>query len=279
MADRKLAVIAGAGALPRLMVGAARAQGLRTLVVAFHGHTDAETVAGVDHFWSHLGRVGTVLRRLKAEGVTDLVMAGAIRRPRLHELRPDWYTARFFLRLGHKALGDDGLLRSIAALMETEGFRVLGAHDLAETVLAPAGLLGQCAPDEIQHRDIAQGITVARTLGALDIGQAVVVQQGVVLGVEGIEGTDGLIARIASLARAGSKPVLVKLCKPQQDMRIDLPAIGAKTLAAAAAAGLGGIAVEAGRTILLDSETLPTEADRLGLFVMGLNVDRDKGAT
>jgi DUF1009 family protein len=269
--QRKLAVIAGAGALPKLVIEGARRQGLPVTVVAFHGHTDAETVSGIDHFWAGLGSIGGIVKRLKAAGVTDLVMAGAIRRPRLLELRPDWYTTRFFMRLGTRALGDDGLLRAIVSQVESEGFRVIGTADLVERVFAPLGPVGSLKPDQVHTADIAHGMEVGQALGALDIGQAVIVQQGVVLGLEAVEGTDALIERVAKLARPGSRPVLVKLSKPQQDVRVDLPTIGLTTLRNSAQAGFAGLAVEANRTILLDADRIGAEADKLGLFIVGFD--------
>ena len=187
------------------------------------------------------------------------------------QLRPDWRTAKFFARIGYRALGDDGLLKSIIReLEEVEGFRVVGLDSVLAAALAPEGPLGRHLPDEQARHDIAYGFRVLRVLGTADIGQAVVVQQSLVLGVEAIEGTDALIARCGALQREGPGGVLVKATKPGQERRADLPTIGPATVAAVAQAGLRGIAVEAGAAILVDRATLTAAADRAGLFVIGM---------
>jgi hypothetical protein len=198
-------------------------------------------------------------------------MAGGIHRPSVSSLRPDWRAARFFAKVGYRALGDDGLLSAVVKELESEGFRVVGVDQILPSALAPAGPFGKLAPDEQAASDIAHGLRLARAIGALDIGQAVVVQQGLVLGVEAIEGTDALLARCAALRRDGAGGVLVKAKKPTQETRADLPAIGVRTVAAASRAGLRGIAVEAGATLVLDLPGVADAADRAGIFVVGVS--------
>ena len=197
-------------------------------------------------------------------------MAGPVRRPSLTELRPDLTTARFLARVGARALGDDGLLRAVIGLLEDEGFRVVGVHEILGDILAHEGTWGRHTPDAVAWRDIERGLRVATALGREDVGQAVVVQQGIVLGVEGIEGTDRLLARCGDLRRPGEGGVLVKIRKPAQDQRADLPTVGTRTVAGAKAAGLRGIAVEAGSTLVMDYDALVAEADAAGLFLHGL---------
>ncbi len=168
-------------------------------------------------------------------------------------------------------LGDDGLFSAIAKELEIEGFRVVGAHDLLDpAATVPEGPLGRIAPDAEAAGDITRGIEIARAIGALDIGQAVVVQQGLVLGVEAIEGTDALLRRCAGLRRDGAGGVLVKVQKPEQESRIDRPTIGPRTVQLAAEAGLRGIAAEAGATLLIDRDEVIRTADAAGLFVVGV---------
>ena len=197
-------------------------------------------------------------------------MVGPVRRPSLFSLMPDRRTAKFFARVGVRALGDDGLLRAVVAELESEGFRVVGVESVLGGMLAPEGVWGRNAPDERARDDIAIGLKAARALGALDIGQAVVVQQGAVLAVEGAEGTDALIRRIDGLRREGAGPVLVKSSKPGQEMRVDLPTIGVTTVAAAAALGFAGIAVEAGATLVADRAQAIVAADAAGMFLIGI---------
>lgn len=268
----KLGILAGGGDLPARLAAAVRGTGRAVFIVAFEGQTDPAAVAGFPHLWSRFGAAGTIIARLKAEGVGDLVFAGPVRRPSFSELLPDWRTTKFLARVGTRALGDDGLLRSVARELEDEGFRVVGLHEILGDLLTPVGLVGARAPDEEARRDIARAVEVARGLGALDVGQGCVVQQGIVLAVEAIEGTDAMLERCADLRRPGGGGVLVKVQKPQQDRRLDLPTIGAVTVEKAAAAGLVGIAVQAGGSLIVDRAAVGALADRLGLFVTGIEV-------
>lgn len=265
----KLGIIAGGGAFPGLAIAACRSQGRSFHVLALSGHADPAVIGDAPADWIRLGEAGTIFQKLHQAGVTDLVMIGPVRRPTLKELAPDWRTTKFFAKVGLKALGDDGLLRAVTREIEAEGFRVVGIDDVLADCLAPVGLFGSLAPDDQAQADIDRGWEVAKGIGALDVGQAVIVQQGIVLAVEAIEGTDRLIRRSAELRRDGPGAVLVKVRKPGQDRRLDLPTIGLGTLRAAAAAGLRGICVEAGGTLVLDRAELATEADRAGLFILG----------
>jgi DUF1009 family protein len=265
-----LGILAGGGLLPRRLAEAAQSGGRPVFIIAFEGQTDPATVDGLPHRWVRLGQTALTIGQLKQAGVSDLVMAGPVRRPSLSELGLDWRGVQLFARIGARALGDDGLLRAIARELESEGFRLIGLHVVLAELLAPAGALGRCVPDDQANADIVRGVEVARALGLADVGQAVVVQQGLVLGVEAIEGTDALLDRTARLARGGPGGVLVKIPKPQQDRRIDLPMIGPATIARAAAAGLRGVAVEAGGTILADRAAAIEAADRAGLFIVGI---------
>jgi UDP-2,3-diacylglucosamine hydrolase len=251
----RLGIIAGSGGLPRRLIEACRAKGREVFLLAIESEAEPEIVASVPHAWCRLGAAAKGIGLLRDNGVTDLVLAGSIRRPSLSAIRPDWRAAKFFAKVGYRLLGDDGLLSAVVKELEGEGFHLIGAHELLEADAAVGeGPLGRLAPDAEAEADIARGTAVARALGALDIGQAVVVQQGLVLGIEAIEGTDALIERCAGLRRDGPGGVLVKLEKPGQEPRVDRPTIGPQTVRLAAAAGLRGIAVEAGATLLLDRE-------------------------
>lgn len=268
----RLGILAGGGALPAMLAAAVAGSGRGVFLVAFEGQTDPATVAGFPHLWSRFGAAGTVIERLKREGVGEVVFAGPVRRPSLGELMPDWRTARFLARIGTRAFGDDGLLRAVVRELEEDGFRVVGLHELLNDLLTTPGPVGTLTPDAAARRDIARAVEVARGLGALDVGQGAVVQQGIVLAVEAVEGTDAMLGRCAALARPGLGGVLVKVRKPQQDRRLDLPTIGATTVANAHTAGLRGIAVEAGGSLIVDRTGVAEAADRLGLFVVGIEV-------
>ena len=267
----KLGILAGGGDLPVNLVETCRRDGRDFFLIALEGQATPDWLSpAIPHGWFRLGAAGAILNRLKAEGVEEIVMAGRVRRPTLTELRPDWKATQFFARIGLKALGDDGLLRAVAQVLEEEGFHVIGVQSLIADLLTPAGPLGKHRPDEQAVADITHGITVARALGALDIGQSVVVQQGVVLGVEAIEGTDALIRRCGPLRRPGAGPVLVKCAKPQQDRRLDLPALGPDTVDNCIAAGFAGIAAQAGNTLFLGRDRAVAAADSAGLFLQGI---------
>lgn len=268
----KLGILAGGGELPARLAAAVQGAGRAVFVVAFEGQTDPATVVGVPHLWSRLGAAGSIIDRLRAEGVGDLVFVGPVRRPSFTELMPDWWTTRFFMRVGTRALGDDGLLRAVARELEDEGFRVVGLHDFLGELLTVPGPAGTVLPDAQAEADIARGIEVARGLGRLDVGQGCVVQQGIVLAVEAVEGTDAMLERVGAVRRPGGGGVLVKMRKPQQDGRLDLPTIGTATVAKAAAAGLAGIAVQAGGSLTIDRAAVGALADRLGLFVIGVEI-------
>ena len=252
-----LGIIAGSGALPRRLVENCRAAGRPVFVLALQGEADDATVADVPHAWCRIGAAARVLDLLHANSVTDLVLAGGVRRPSLTALLPDWRAAKFFARVGYRALGDDGLLSAIVKELEREGFRVVGADDiLGPDNLMPVGLLGRHRPDDDAKADIEHAMRIVRALGALDIGQAVI--------------TDELLRRCVALRRDGPGGVLVKMAKPGQERRADRPTIGLRTVALAAAAGLRGIAAEAGMTLVIDRAELVRAADEAGLFVIGV---------
>jgi UDP-2,3-diacylglucosamine hydrolase len=268
----KLGVLAGGGQLPVRVIEACRASGRDFFVLAFEGHTDPATVADTPHAWVRLGAVGEALRRLHEAKVEEVVLAGPVKRPSLDDLRPDWRGAMFLAKVGARAFGDDGLLSAVVKELENEGFRVVGADDVFGNLRTPAGPCGKLMPDAAADTDIRRGIEVLKTIGPLDIGQAVVVQQGVVLGIEAIEGTDALLDRCAALRRSGRGGALVKIAKPGQERRVDLPTIGPGTIQRAAAAGLTGIALEAGRSLIIDRAAVVGAADAAGLFIVGVKV-------
>ena len=267
-----LGIIAGGGPLPGQVADAARAAGRRVFLAALEGFAEPAVVAPYEHQFFRLGAVGAIRSALKARACADVVMIGPVKRPSLLALRPDAEGTKLLAKIGRAAFaGDDGLLAAIIRTLQEDGFRVLGAHDILADVLGPAGLLTKTAPDAAAMADVQRGIAVLGALGAADIGQACVVQQGIVLAVEAVEGTDAMLSRIASVARPGPGGVLVKLAKPGQDRRADLPTIGAATIVNAAAAGLRGIAFEAGGTILASRQEMIQAAERTGLFLTGIS--------
>ncbi|MEI8296274.1 MAG: UDP-2,3-diacylglucosamine diphosphatase LpxI [Alphaproteobacteria bacterium] len=268
-----LALIAGGGKLPSQVIAAAQELNKPFLIIAFTGQTDPELVAGHPHYWTHLGAVGDIVTHLHANAVKEIVMAGNIKRPAFSEMRLDGMGVRWLGRIGWRAFGDDGVLSSITNLLEEEGFAVVAAAALlGEGLLSPSGVLGAHHPSDADRQDIARGIEVIKALGTVDVGQATVIQQGLVLGVEAIEGTEKLLERCGTLRRAGPGGVLVKIAKPGQSHRVDLPTIGVDTITQASKSQLVGIALQAGATQIIDRENVIALADKLGLFVVGMDV-------
>lgn len=269
---RRLGIIAGGGLLPVKVAAAARAAGRGVFIVGLEGFADPAVLAPWPHELRRFGAAARIIAALREQGCQDLVMIGSVRRPSLLDLRPDAEGARLLVRIGRAAFaGDDGLLAAVIRVLTEEGFRVIGAQDIMREVVAPVGLLTEIAPDAQAMTDIRRGVQVARLLGSVDVGQGCVVQQGLVLAVEAIEGTDAMLARAGTLRRDGVGGVLVKLVKPGQDKRADLPTIGPDTVRNAAQAGLRGLAFEAKATILAEREACLAAAGAAGLFLLGLD--------
>ena len=272
--QRKLGIIAGGGSIPKMLIEHCAAQGRDFFVLAIEVNADKALITDdIPHQWIRIGQAGTGFKRFAEEKVQDVIMIGTIKRPGFFDLVPDLRTTAFFAKVGAKALGDDGILRALVNEIEAEGMTVRGIHEVMSDLLVKPGILGRHKPDKQALVDIRRGIDVALALGKLDVGQSVVVQQGLVLGVEGIEGTDELVRRCGEYRRKGDGGVLVKLRKPQQDMRIDLPTIGPRSVSRAQESGLRGIVVHAGNGLIVDEAETIRLADKAGLFIMGINPD------
>lgn len=268
---RKLGIIAGGGELPEQLVKWCQKEQYPYYVLAIQGNADEnffKTVEPCEQI--RIGQAGTGFKRFKEENVKDVVLIGTIKRPTLSDLVPDMRTAAFFAKIGTKSLGDDGILRALVKEIEKEGMRVVGIQEVVPDLLVKEGVLTKKKPDKEDEEDIRRGVEVASTLGKLDVGQSVVVQQGLILAVEGIEGTDRLILRSKEYQRKGKSPLLVKLRKPQQDMRVDLPTIGMKTVENAHQCGFKGIAVHAGNALIVNEKEVIKLADKYGMFIKGI---------
>lgn len=270
--QRKLGIIAGGGTIPQLLIQHCQKNGIPYFVLAIEGNADRAVFDDkIPHQWIRIGQAGTGFKRLNEECVKDVVMIGTIRRPTFADLIPDLRTTAFFAKIGLKALGDDGILRALVKEIESEGMKVVGVHEVMPDLLVKEGILTKTKPDKQAYADIIRGTEVAFALGALDVGQSVIVQQGLVLGVEGIEGTDALICRCGPYQRKGDGGILVKMRKPSQDMRIDLPTIGVQTVENAHRNGLRGIAIHAGNALIVDEDSVIGLANRYKMFLIGVN--------
>lgn len=272
-----LAMICGGGSLPLAVADRVAASGRRVVLFPLRGAAEGTAVERHPHHWLYIGQIGRFLRLARAEGCRDVVFIGALVRPSIWQVHPDLVGLSFLPRV-LKAFrgGDNHLLSGMSRLLEGEGLRLRGAHEVAPEILVPKGVLGRIQPSERDRADIALGLDYLRAAGPFDVGQAVVVAGLHILAVEAAEGTDGMLARVADMrangrvrAAAGAG-VLVKAAKPDQDRRFDLPSIGPVTAERAAAAGLAGIAVAAGDTIIAEPDRVIAAADRGGIFVTGV---------
>lgn len=268
-----LGIIAGSGSLPRQLIESCISQDRTLFVIAVENETDPETTEGVPHIWLRLGALGEALEHLRKAGVEELVLAGKINRPSLSSLRPDMVGAKLIGRLGMSLLGGDAaIFKTIIAFLEEQGFRIIGIDDVMQDLVAPEGPIGRLLPDKQAQKDIALGARVARVIGGYDVGQAVVVKNGLVLGIEAAEGTDALIMRCGELKGEGKGGVLVKARKPVQENRVDLPTIGVHTVELVRQAGFAGIAVEAKQSIVVGKREVICAADAAGIFVIGFTL-------
>ena len=254
---------------PLIFADEARRAGYRVIAVAHRGETDETIAQAADEVtWIYVGQLGKIINTFKRAGVTEAVMAGGIRKVKLFgNFRPDFRGARFLARM--KSREDDALLRGIADELASDGIQILESTLCLPHIISPAGILTKRPPQPREWDDIHFGFRAAKEIGRLGIGQTVVVKKQVVLAVEAVEGTDQAIQRGGALAKSGF--VVVKVSKPQQDLRFDVPAVGMDTVRCLHEAGASVLAVEAGKTILLEKEALIREADAHGISIVGVS--------
>ncbi len=266
--SEKIGLIAGKGQFPLLFAQAARSHGFQVVAVAHRRETDP-ALAALAHeiHWVYVGQLGKIIRVFQAAGVSRAVMAGGLSRGRLFtQFRPDLKALKVVRRAG--AGRDDRLLSAVAAELAQEGITIAPSTLFLEDLLAPRGRLSRRPPSPEELQDIELGLTVAREVGRLDIGQCVVVRRQVVAALEAIEGTDECIRRGGTLAGPGT--VVVKVSKPEQDLRFDVPAVGPETLKVMAAVKAAVLALEAGKTLIFDREEMIRLADRAKIAIWGL---------
>lgn len=271
-----IAIIAGGGQVPLHLARSLADRGVSFVVVMLKDDADP-ALAAYDHIVVNPVELARFRRFMKDRGVRTVTLVGSVGgRPDISRFRPDWTTLRLIGRiLGALGRGDDALLRTVIAMLEDGGVTVVGAHEIEPDLVASAGLLGTVSVPKGQQASIETGISAATALGALDAGQAVIVVGRRVVALEGAEGTDAMIERVAQLraiGRLGRKKggVLVKLRKPGQDIRVDMPTIGPQTVRNAAAAGLAGIAVHGENTLVMNRAETVAAADAAGVFLVGL---------
>jgi DUF1009 family protein len=277
----KLGLIAGNGRFPFLLLDAARAHGLSVVVAALKEETDPEIDAraaadpAIRVHWMSLGELSRLIETFQAAGVTQAVMAGQVKHTQIFSsIRPDWRLAKLLLNLRRR--NTDALLNAVAKVLADEGIELISSTHYLEPLLAQPGVLTQRAPTEEELKDIVYGRTVARALAEYDLGQTVVIAAQACVAVEAMEGTDATIERAGALMRRLNDPAstlsrsltIVKVAKPNQDMRFDVPVIGVATIEAMTGAGATCLAVEAGRTLLFDAAAIIAAADKAGIAVV-----------
>lgn len=283
MADAEhgpIAIICGGGSFPGAVAEAIVRRGRQPVMFGLKGWADPKIVERYSHHWIAIGQIGRFVRLAHSEHCRDVVMIGTLTRPPLRHVRLDWVTLRLMPRIVRSFRGgDDRLLTGVADILESEGLRVIGVDDVAPEIFMPTGRLGRYGPSDRDFGDIARGLKLITALGPFDVGQAAIIANNHVLAVEAAEGTDNMLKRIANLRQQGRVTaanrtgVLVKAPKPGQDRRIDLPSIGPQTVALAARAGLAGIAVAAGSTIITETAEVIAAADSDKIFVVGVGED------
>lgn len=272
-----LALICGSGTLPLAVANSAAKRGRDLVLFPISGHAEPAMVARYRHHWLRVGQFGAFTRLARAAGCRDVVWIGGLVRPSLWSLRPDFLAMKSLPKIIRAYRGGDNhLLTGVSKLFEEQGFRLVGAHEVAPEIMVPEGALGRVDASEKDREDIAFGLAFLQASGAFDVGQAAVVAGKRILAVEAAEGTDQMLARVAELRANGrigvarGAGVLVKAPKPGQDQRFDLPSIGPQTVTGVARAGLAGIAVVSEKTVIADAESVVREADRTGIFVVGV---------
>lgn len=267
MSTETIGIIAGGGQFPFLVAQGAHEAGLRVAAVAFSGHTDMTLAEKVDAFKElHIGQLAKLIAFFKEQGVTRLVLAGAINKPKALQVRPDFRAVKLLFKLRSK--GDDAILSTVAAELEAEGLTVVSALTLVPGIGTPQGVLTRTQPTADQWSDLRYGWPKAKAIGSMDIGQSLIVKSNMVVAVEGPEGTDAALRRAGSLAGEGC--VLVKVYKPGQDDRIDLPAAGLTTVHTMREIGATCLGIEAGKSLFFDIEEAVQLADTHGICIVGL---------
>ena len=272
-----IGLVAGGGVLPFAVAESLSARGLTPVLFPIKGFCDAERVSRYRHRWIGLGQLARLMRFMRAEGCHDIVFIGSLVRPALTDMRLDLGTLRMIPSIVRGLRGgDDHLLSATAKVFENGGFRLLGIKDVAPDLLMPEGTLTRAAPDAEAQGDIARGEKFLRAISAFDVGQAAVVIDNHVVATEDIGGTDSLLARVARLREEGrlrarrGRGVLVKGPKHGQDLRFDLPALGPLTVEGVAEAGLAGIAIAAGYSVVAEPQVMIAAADKAGVFITGV---------
>lgn len=272
---RRIAILAGSGHLPRLVYDACQSKGFFCHIIGLEGQISSQLFPDVALDILPMHAVSAILQNLRQHNITHITLAGRVERTNIAKLLLDKKGIELFKIIVKRGLQDNNILTSVIKFLEQEGFEIIPPNELAPNILTSAGSLTLSAPSDDELADITNGMEILRGIAQYDVGQALIIQSGLVLGVEAAEGTDELIKRCASLQQNGLPPaILVKIAKPTQDRRVDLPCIGVNTIKNIKKSGLRGIAVEADSCLLLDAEQTLKSAEEAGIFIFGASRTR-----
>ncbi len=268
---KKLGIIAGSDHLPRHIVDAALKQGMEFALIGLAGQTSEELYKDIEYQTFQLHSVSKIIKKLKDEGVSHLVFAGRVKRTNISKLLLDVKGAKLFAGVMRNGISDNAILSTIIKFFENEGFTIIPAEYIAKDIVIRKGNITKTEPSKEAWEDIKKGIKILKGIAEFDVGQALIIQEGLVLGVEAAEGTDELIKRCGSIQQKEEHgAILIKISKPSQDKRVDLPCIGLNTVKELNKNGLIGVAIEAGSALIIDEKNTIKEADKLGIFIYGV---------
>lgn len=268
-----LGIVAGAGSLPVLLADFCEKNAITPVIIGLDGVTDPALLKNRTSLMTHIGALGAMVDFLKQHGATNLVMTGALKRPRWTSIRPDAAGIGLLAKLAVRWMGDDAVLKTVRRDLEKRGLILRGIQEFLPGLLTPAGVVGAITPTDADWTSIRIGYHAAVDLGRRDLGQSVAAQHGAVIAQEDDDGTNAMIARATALKIPGRGPVLVKICKPQQDRALDLPTIGPETIDRLSAAGFSGLVISAGDSLMIDRDECLRRAADTGIFLYGITPD------
>lgn len=267
----RLAIISGSGELPQIIIDACKKKKIEFFALVLDGEDNKNLLKNYPSKPANIAKIGDIIKTLKKEKISHVVLAGTLQRPAFSKLRPDLEGVKLLAKiLKEKALGDDSILKMVIKYIEKNGFEVIGAHEIAESLLAEKGFITKNKPNKEDLEDINFAVNIALSTGILDIGQSLSVKEKRIIAVEAAEGTDAMIKRTGALSKDA---ILVKIKKPNQETKVDLPTIGLNTIKTAKENNIRGIVVEAGGTIILDKEKVIKEAKKAKIFILGIDVN------
>ena len=266
----KLAIIAGNGSIPFYLIEECNKIGREYCLIIIEGHGKELSEKYDPDYTVSLSKMGRAVKYVKNIGIKHILMVGGVKRPSLKNIIPDLWTAKFLTTISSKVSGDNSVLSKLTKALEREGFIIVAPEEVLPNLICPKGTLGKVKPNQQNNEDISTGYRIAKIIGANDIGQSIIIENGLVIAVEAAEGTDRMIKRSLNLKKEKKAGVLIKVIKPMQDKRIDRPVIGIDTIKAAKKAGLDGIALESNEILILNYSDVILYADEEGLFVEGI---------